>query len=491
MLKPVILCTKCNGRLHKCNTLTDDYIKSERFRSLAPNVWKYLYSMFSDSTFNLDTISLNEGGTPLRISKSGTKLFDLENLHIKDETRNPTGTFLDRGTTVEITSCKLMNTKNLLRCAIVGELAISLAAYSARAGFPCEVLIPLGEEWKLSPHRLYQIISYGAKINFILPSFTMSTDDYYLLRSSNTMFFEGLKTTGFEICDQLEWDLPDRIIVPIGNGTHLYAIYCAIKELVQRGLIKGDEKKKVKMHGVTVGNTLRKHGIVKTALDNTMNKNITITTTTTIAPELTPVTPSYIENALFAINSSEGSLVEVSDDDLINGVSLLASYEGIFASPAGASSLAGLLKLLDSNMINDHKENIVCIVTGSGGMDYNITDWKQLEAYNRMKQSQEEQLIKSCNRNNRDRGSKTPSAGSTKMKILLHLNKKSDYVYAIHNWILNSETKNIDISTLYQHLNELERMGFVRRVKAERYKGKPIRFYYSLTRLGKNLITTQ
>ncbi|MGC2680672.1 MAG: hypothetical protein WA323_02310 [Candidatus Nitrosopolaris sp.] len=121
----------------------------------------------------------------------------------------------------------------------------------------------------------------------------------------------------------------------MGNVTHLYAIYCAIKELVEIGLIKSDDGKKVKLHGVTVGNTLN-NDIVIFMPDNACRT----ASTSTIAPELAPLTPCRFRQSVV-----QGARIEVSDDDLINGVSLLASYEGIFASPSGASSLADLLRL--------------------------------------------------------------------------------------------------------------------------------------------------
>jgi threonine synthase len=152
--------------------LTYEYVNNERFKTMNPSVWKYLSNLIPDSN---KIISLNEGGTPLRLSNIGARI-NLKNLRIKDETRNPTGTFLDRGMTAELSVLNWMNIQGAsgyTMIAILAQdapspiLAISLAAYSARAGFECELFVPKGNEWKLTPNSLYQLISYGVKINFV------------------------------------------------------------------------------------------------------------------------------------------------------------------------------------------------------------------------------------------------------------------------------------------------------------------------------------
>lgn len=262
-----------------------------------------------------------------------------------------------------------------LKCAVVGALAVSLSAYCARAGFDCEVHVPRGNEWKLTPSRLYRLISYGAKISFVPNSFTLSSSDCYFVKTSNMIFVEGLKTTGFEICDQLLWELPDHIIVPVGSGSNLYAISQSISESIQLGLVKkhtnGKGQKYPKIHGVTVGFP---------ATASLMSSNLKRVNTDTyteiryghedqsadrlsIAPELISSSPIHLEHAISAINNSGGSMINVLNNDLINAVSLLASYDDIFASPTSAAAVAGVLKLSEHAAI-EKDESVVCVVGG-------------------------------------------------------------------------------------------------------------------------------
>jgi threonine synthase len=512
-------CVRCNNsKLNLLSSLTHEYVNSEAFKTMNPCVWKYIPNLIPDSD---KIISLNEGGTPLRLSNIGTKV-GIKNLTIKDETRNPTGTFLDRGTTTEISAINWMTPSDDPRYTVAGilsqgtpnpSLAISLAAYSARAGFECELFVPKGNEWKLTPNSLYQLISYGAKINFVSDKNFSLPSNYYYMNTTNPIFIEGLKTTGFEICDQIEWKLPDHIVVPLGSGKHLYAIDRSIKEMSELGLINGSQKEKQKdnsnsrsryaeykkpvLHGVTVAGSAaasRSHndrGYKEREIISSPDEIVQ----TTIAPELALLAPSYLEDAMSAISNSGGSVVKVYPSDLINAVSLLASQDGIFASSSGASSISGLLKLHQDNII-ESDQNVVCIVTGSGigisdpdrggsGSINPVASWRVLQAQNRIRKSKKQLVNKVKSHLNGE----NVSLGRTKRKVLFLLNKKPDYAYSLHKRLLNDKDLDkkttMDISTLYQHLNELENLGMIVRNTAESFRGKPIRFYYKVTGRGK------
>jgi threonine synthase len=187
----------------------------------------------------------------------------------------------------------------------------------------------------------------------------------------------------------------------MGRGTHLYAIYRFIREMISRGLLKNgvNETKKIAIHGVTLEHNLLSNTEEMgyndiTAITNNNSNSYAIPQrnlldeskrVTTIAPELIPPGPSYLEDSISVIHNTGRSIVKVSDNDLVNAVSLLASHDGIFASPAGASSIAGLLKLIESNLI-EHDETVVCIVTMSeGSVADSIKNWKVLQAYSRLR----------------------------------------------------------------------------------------------------------
>jgi threonine synthase len=514
-----MICPKCNGWLFLEFCLTDKYIKSSKFKSSAPTVWKYLHNLipfYSDTghdNASQSIVSLNEGGTPLRISNIGTKL-NLRSLRIKDETRNPTTTFMDRGTTAEISMCRLLGSKSQRRLIVgnvVGSLAVSLAAYSARAAFECQLFVQKNQAWGLSPNILYQLISYGSKINLASNNLALA-ENHHKFNYNNTFFVEGLKTTGFEICDQLGWELPDHIVVPMGRGTHLYAIHRSILEMISLGLVKncGNKNKKVAIHGVTLENNLpsnteesRYNDITNIINTNSNSNTIPLEDglsdksnhVATIAPELVPPGPSYLEDAVSVVHNTGGSIVKVSDNDLINAVSLLASHDGILASPAGASSVAGLLKLIESNLI-EHDENIVCIVTMSeGSITDSIKNWKALQAYSRLRhhEYQTQKILNTMekgkkNTSNNDDDDPAVPLGKSKRKILLLLKEHPDYTYNLRKRLIKKYSISLDISTLYQHLNELEKKGAILRSKAESFRGKPIRFYYNITPVGNTLV---
>jgi threonine synthase len=328
------------------------------------------------------------------------------------------------------------------------------------------------------------------------------------MNTTNPLFIEGLKTTGFELGDQLDWRLPDHIVVPLGSGKHLHAISRSIKEMSELSLINDDVQissgssnkdtkfKKPTLHGVTVAGSAadsRSHkngdyqdGDIISSSDKIMQ--------TTIAPELALLAPSYLEDAMAAISNSKGSVIKVYPNDLIKAVSLLASHDGIFASSSGASSIAGLIKLLQGNIIQAD-QNVICIVTGSGigvsdpgrsGNGINpVANWKILQAQNRIRKSNKH----ITNKVKSHLDSQNVSLGKTKKRILCLLNNKPDYAYSLHKRLFNDkdpqEKKTMDISTLYQHLNELEDLGMVVRSTAESFRGKPIRFYYKVTSRGK------
>lgn len=522
-INPVISCENCrNGRLRLDNCLTNKYVKSKEFRSSPPTSWKYLYNLIpitSERRQNVHNeiiksiVSLDEGGTPLRISKIGTK-FNLSNLRIKDETRNPTTSYMDRGTSAEISMCRWLgqsnNHKNTITGSVVGRLAVSLAAYSARAGFNCELSVLDNQEWGLSPDVLYQLIVYGTKINLankqkVFPS------NYHRFSYNNTFFTEGLKSLGFEICEQLGWKLPDRIIVPLGQGTLIYALDHSIKELVSLGLVEnnGKRNKNVKIHGVTAeenlllntgfsqansfGDSLKNKNINKRvhSIPNPQTSNSDLQKSlTTIAPELFPPRmDSYQNEAMTVINNSGGSVIRVSDSELMDAVSFLAQTDGIFASPAGVSSISGLFKLIESNAIDDYDENIVCIATMGHGSSSNdvLKNWKTLDVINKIRY-QHRQIIKRGSISEKNKKIAAYPIGNTKTRILSLLKNYPDYAYNLHKRAVKKYTLKIDISTLYQHLNELEKMGAISKSKAESFRGKPIRIYYTITPYGSSLI---
>ncbi len=190
------------------------------------------------------------------------------------------------------------------------------------------------------------------------------------------------------------------------------------------------------------------------------------------------------------IDNSGGSIIRVSDSDLMEAVSFLAQSDGVFASPAGVSSIAGLFKLIESNGIDDCDENSVCIVTmGHGSSNDVLKNWKTLDAINKIRY-QHRQIIKLGSMSEKNKKISAYPIGNTKSRILSLLKNYPDYAYNLHKRAVKKYSLKIDISTLYQHLNELEKIGAISKSKAESFRGKPIRIYYTITPYGNSLISS-
>ena len=185
-------------------------------------------------------VSLNEGGTGFHHSRRLSKKLGIRQLHVKNEGENPTGSFKDRGMTVGVTKAVELGVKSVI-CASTGNTSASLAAYAARAGLQCTVLIPAG---KIAYGKLSQAMIYGAKVIQVQGNFDESLDivlklsekykSIYLLNSINPFRIEGQKSLGFEICDQLGKS-PDYHFIPVGNAGNITAYWKGYKEYQARG----------------------------------------------------------------------------------------------------------------------------------------------------------------------------------------------------------------------------------------------------------------
>ena len=289
----------------------------------------------------------------------------IKNLYVKNEGANPTGSFKDRGMTVGVSKALEFNVKTVI-CASTGNTSASLAAYAARAGLNCVVLIPHG---KIALGKLSQAMMYGAKVVAVKGNFDAAlkivvnaskTFGLYLLNSINPFRIEGQKSAAFEICEQLGWKAPDRIIIPVGNAGNITAYWKGFKELEAIEIIK----KLPKMTGVQASGA----SPIVNAFVNGSERIEPVSDPETIATAIRIGNPVNWKRALKAIRESGGVAVTVTDDEIIYAQKLLARTEGIFVEPASAASIAGLKKLIESGEIGS-EETVVCIATGHGLKD--------------------------------------------------------------------------------------------------------------------------
>ena len=234
----VSVCPKCKGLLTVKMDLEKVKEKSpEDLRKTPIGVWRYSDFMPVDAS---KKVSIQEGGTPLYDTKALAEIVGVKGMHVKFEGLNPTGSFKDRGMTIGVTRAKELGAE-IVGCASTGNTSASLAAYAAKAGMKCAVFLPSG---KVAAGKLAQALFYGAKVLSIDGNFDdalalarkMSEQKkLYLLNSINPYRPEGQKSVLFEIMDQLNYNIPDRIVLPVGNAANIWAVYKALTELEEIG----------------------------------------------------------------------------------------------------------------------------------------------------------------------------------------------------------------------------------------------------------------
>lgn len=302
-------------------------------------------------------ITLNEGNTPLIPSRFiGPNLNPSIKLYFKYEGLNPTGSFKDRGMTYAISKAVESGSKAVI-CASTGNTSASAAAYSARAGIQCIVLIPEG---KIALGKLSQAMIHGAKVIQVLGNFddalnvVREISEKYpitLVNSLNPHRIEGQKTGAFEVCDALG-HAPDYHCLPVGNAGNITAYWQGYKEYFNCGRSK----------------TLPKMLGFQAAGSAPIVLGYPIKNPETIATAIRIGNPASWDKAVKARDESGGLIDMVTDDEILAAYRLLASKEGVFCEPASSASVAGILKLSKQGFFKGGEE-VVCTLTGHGLKD--------------------------------------------------------------------------------------------------------------------------
>ncbi|KAF5410886.1 MAG: Threonine synthase [Candidatus Methanogasteraceae archaeon] len=351
----IYLCPSCGGLLEVVYDLPSidiDFHTSGECRS----VWKYRSLL----PVERDPVTICEGGTPLYRIGRLAKDMGAREMFVKHEGLNPTGSFKDRGMTVGVTRALELGMKTVA-CASTGNTSASLSIYAAKAEIPAVVLLPGG---KVALGKVAQALIHGAKVLNIRGNFDQALqlvrevcDEYgfYLLNSINPFRLEVQQKTAFEIADELGWEVPDRVILPVGNAGNISAIYKGFKELRECGITDTVPK----MTGIQAEGARP----VVDAIDRGLDKIDPEPNPETIATAIRIGDPVNAAKALRAVRESGGLAISVTDDEIIQAQRDLASLEGIGVEPASATSVAGMRKLLADGAI-DSDERIVCITTG-------------------------------------------------------------------------------------------------------------------------------
>jgi len=357
--QPIFRCEGCNGSLE----VEFDYNKLKRYLK-SHNISKRRFGHLRYKELYPVKIPLHagEGGTPLVRSHNLKKLLGLRfHLWFKLEYQNPTGSFKDRGSSVEIAKMLefMKSGKQKIRaavCASTGNMGASVAAYSGIANIICNIITP----HDAAPIKLEQILAHGARVFRIRGDYTKAAQLVEQTHKKQGLYLlgdylyrrEGTKSVGFEIAEQLP--STDYVFSPAGNGTLVSAIWKAFKEF----RILGFSKKMPRLIGIQSSGC---NPMVK-AFKN-KQKGIKPVKGKTLAVAIECGDPLDGDRALDSIKESGGLLEDVTDRQILKARELLSENEGIFPEPAGAASLAGLIKT--KNRIPDNS-NVICLVTGHG-----------------------------------------------------------------------------------------------------------------------------
>jgi len=359
-------CEKCGGLLEVSFQIS---ARKTPWKNRSLSVWKYRELLPIDNDRFITTLA--EGGTGLHHCQRLGREIGLKRLFVKNEGENPTGSFKDRGMTVALSKARELGKRKVV-CASTGNTAASLAAYAARAGLKCVVIVP---ERKVAAGKMLQVMIHGASILQVSGDFdqamravvtlTEHRKGFHLMNSLNPFRLEGQKTLAYEVCDQLDGAVPDTLILPVGNGGNISAIWKGFNEFQTLGVTKTGPR----MIGVQAENAAP----IAKAVTRKQDKIQPVTNPRTIASAIRIGSPVNWTKVLSAIHESRGNAETVSDKEILDAQRALASKEGIFVEPASAASIAGLKKSRNDGII-DRSDLVVCVTTGHGLKDPSIAD---------------------------------------------------------------------------------------------------------------------
>jgi threonine synthase len=356
------VCDHCFGPLE----VTYDYDAIAASTSRAsieagpPTLWRYRALLPIGEEAPVD---LGAGCTPLvRAPRLGAAL-GLEDLWIKNDTLNPTGSFKDRVVSVALTRARELGF-TVASCASTGNLASAVAAHAAVAGMPSIVLVPRD----LEAAKIAMAAVYGATVvavdgtyddvNRLTSELSSEHEDWAFVNVNLRAYYaEGSKTLAFEVAEQLGWTLPDHVVAPIASGSQLVKIAKGFGELERIGLVESADR--VRISGAQalgcspVATAVAEHAPFRPVKPSTIAKSLAIGN------------PADGDYAAARIHATNGGCAAVTDQEVLEGIELLASTEGIFAETAGGVTIAGLRRLAADGTVGAC-ERVVAMVTGHG-----------------------------------------------------------------------------------------------------------------------------
>ena len=325
------------------------------------DMWKYTNFLPIANFKNIPPLFV--GGTPIYRNKTLSRELQINDLYIKDDTVNPTSSLKDRASAL-VVKMALDKRVKAITCASTGNAASSLAGICASVGLKCYIFVP-----KTAPKaKIAQLLMYEAEVFAVDGSYDDAFDlsieatkkfGWYNRNTGyNPFTIEGKKTVSLEIANQLSFNIPDKVFVPVGDGCIISGVYKGFYDLMKIGAIK-------KMPKLIA---IQAKGSNAIYLAMKKGDKIERISPNTIADSISVGRPRNGEMAISHIRASNGWVEVVSDEQILNAMSILAKRTGIFAEPAGATAFAGLLKMSREKRLKSD-ESVVVLVTGSGLKD--------------------------------------------------------------------------------------------------------------------------
>lgn len=356
-------CKHCGGLLEIQYKYS--YIKSvltkEKISIREQSMWRYQELLPIEGTSQVR--KLRVGMSPLYKTDVLAEQIGIKTLYVKDDGINPTSSLKDRASAMAVVKASEAGL-TAIACSSTGNAASSLAGNCAVAGFASYIFVPE----RAPKGKVAQLVMFGAKVFLVKGSYedtfrisAAAIEEYgWYNRNAaiNPYLMEGKKTVSFEIAEQLQYEMPEYVVISVGDGCTIAGVWKGLKDLYQIGFIERLPKLiSVQAEGCCPINTAAaKNESIKEAEENTLADSIAVGV------------PRNPDKAMRAIRESHGIVINVSDEEILDAMRLLGRTSGIFAEPAGAAGLAGLKKAVDGNLVSS-EASAVCVVTGNGLKD--------------------------------------------------------------------------------------------------------------------------
>jgi threonine synthase len=315
------------------------------------SVWRYAKALRVDSAH---AVSLGEGGTPLVAGewKGASVLYKLEFMM-------PTGSFKDRGMTVMVSYLKSRGLDRVLEDSS-GNAGASLAAYAAAAGMGCRILVPETASYP----KIAQIAAGGADVVTIKGSrqdvaeaaLRQSAEIFYASHNWQPFFVEGIKTLAYELWEQLGFQAPDNVVVPLGYGSNVLGCERGFDELLRRGEIG----RRPRLFGIQAASCAPYYAAFRAGVEHLVPTSIA----PTVAEGIASAKPTRVREVLRAVRESGGAVVAVDEGEIVDALRVLAR-RGLYVEPTAAAAAAGLTRLQATGAVRP-EETTVLVLTGSG-----------------------------------------------------------------------------------------------------------------------------